>query len=372
MQNGQTTVYVGAIYEKNISTGEVTTYYFAGSQRVAMRKGGVPTWFIADHLGSTSLTLDASGNKIGEMKYMPFGETRPGYPTGSVPTDRRYTGQREETGLGSLYDYGARLYSPAIGRFLSADSIVPDGKNPQAFNRYSYVNNRPLNFTDPTGYFSEDEIMKTFHVKTWEEVLAIFGIGGLLEGRWGWLETLRQAESGDYVDIQWDHTLLPEGHPEVGDSFRGWFTKDKEGQLLIGNKELGHYLDQLKAGLYGKQYDLTHYIREGLYGALTCVDGLACDTSHFSTSAMHEPYLHQKVKWDKFIKEPMATFELVEMASITAFTGGLTDCTNDRCWRCLHESVGLLGRSSNHGTKYGTDWCSHSRSCPRDARIFHT
>ena len=152
MQNGQTTVYVGAIYEKNISTGEVTTYYFAGSQRVAMRKGGVPTWFIADHLGSTSLTLDASGNKIGEMKYMPFGETRPGYPTGSVPTDRRFTGQREESGLGSLYDYNARFYSPALGRFLSADTLVPDGKNPQAWNRYAYVVNSPLKYNDPTGH----------------------------------------------------------------------------------------------------------------------------------------------------------------------------------------------------------------------------
>jgi uncharacterized protein RhaS with RHS repeats len=50
IQNGQTTIYIGALYEKNITTGEVTTYYFAGAQRVAMRKnGGAPTWFIADH-----------------------------------------------------------------------------------------------------------------------------------------------------------------------------------------------------------------------------------------------------------------------------------------------------------------------------------
>jgi hypothetical protein len=35
VQNGQTTIYIGAVYEKNTSTGEVTTYYFAGSQRIA-------------------------------------------------------------------------------------------------------------------------------------------------------------------------------------------------------------------------------------------------------------------------------------------------------------------------------------------------
>jgi hypothetical protein len=206
---------------------------------------------------------------------------------------------------------------------VSADTLVPEPNNPQSLNRYSYVNNRPLNFTDPTGNFSEEEIMKTFHVKTWEEVLAIFGKGGLLEGRWGWLETLRQAEVGDYVDIQWDSTLLPEGHAEIGDSFRGWFTKGREGQLLIGNKELGYYFDQLKAGLYGKQYDLTHYIREGIYGALTCVDGLACDTAHFSTSAIHDPYYRTQIKWEKFA-DPLAIDHLAVASGATVTALGLT------------------------------------------------
>jgi hypothetical protein len=40
----------------------------------------------------------------------------------------------------------------ALGRFISADPIVPETYNPQALNRYSYVVNRPLNFTDPTGH----------------------------------------------------------------------------------------------------------------------------------------------------------------------------------------------------------------------------
>lgn len=35
---------------------------------------------------------------------------------------------------------------------LTPDSIVPDPTNPQSYNRYSYVNNRPLNFADPTGH----------------------------------------------------------------------------------------------------------------------------------------------------------------------------------------------------------------------------
>ena len=41
---------------------------------------------------------------------------------------------------------------PYINRFLSADTIVPDPTDPQSYNRYSYVRNNPINFTDPTGH----------------------------------------------------------------------------------------------------------------------------------------------------------------------------------------------------------------------------
>ena|GEM_PF-4633986 len=54
-------------------------------------------------------------------------------------------------GLG-IYHYGARFYSPKIGRFLSPDTIVPSYANPQSLNRYSYVTNNPLIYIDPTGH----------------------------------------------------------------------------------------------------------------------------------------------------------------------------------------------------------------------------
>ncbi|MEZ4641683.1 MAG: hypothetical protein R3E31_02900 [Chloroflexota bacterium] len=43
-----------------------------------------------------------------------------------------------------------------MGRFASADSVVPDPANPQSFNRYSYVFNRPLVLTDPSGHMPSD------------------------------------------------------------------------------------------------------------------------------------------------------------------------------------------------------------------------
>src|SRR6188474_1487363 len=71
--------------------------------------------------------------------------------TGTIFTDKLFTGQREMAGLG-IYHYGARFYSPKLGRFLSPDTIVPGYANPQDLNRFSYVRNNPLKYTDPTGH----------------------------------------------------------------------------------------------------------------------------------------------------------------------------------------------------------------------------
>ena len=43
----------------------------------------------------------------------------------------------------------------AVGRFLQPDSVVPDYADPQSLNRYSYVLNNPLRYTDPTGQWPE-------------------------------------------------------------------------------------------------------------------------------------------------------------------------------------------------------------------------
>jgi RHS repeat-associated protein len=64
--------------------------------------------------------------------------------------DKLFTGQRlDSTGL---YYYGARYYDATIGRFISADTIVPDPANPQAYNKYSYCINNPLSCIDPSGH----------------------------------------------------------------------------------------------------------------------------------------------------------------------------------------------------------------------------
>jgi RHS repeat-associated protein len=148
LPDGSRTIYIGGVYEvKKNASGTVTgttTYYPAAG---AMRMSGSVYYILGDQLGSTSVVMDAGGVKKGEQRYYPFGETRS--TTGTLYTDRLFTGQQEITGLG-LYYYKARFYDPELGRFISADTVTPGGT--QGLNRYSYANNSPINATDPTGH----------------------------------------------------------------------------------------------------------------------------------------------------------------------------------------------------------------------------
>lgn len=64
--------------------------------------------------------------------------------------DRGYTGHEHLQSVGLIHMNG-RLYDPAIRRFLSPDNFVQDPYNTQNFDRYSYVYNNPLIYTDPSG-----------------------------------------------------------------------------------------------------------------------------------------------------------------------------------------------------------------------------
>ncbi len=90
----------------------------------------------------------SAGTLDSTMTFFPFGECLESQ--GTLATDRKFTGQRlDDTGL---YSYGARYYDYTIGRFISADTVVQSFSNPQTLNRYSYVTNNPLRYTDPTGH----------------------------------------------------------------------------------------------------------------------------------------------------------------------------------------------------------------------------
>ncbi|MBI4267637.1 MAG: hypothetical protein HY662_02515 [Chloroflexi bacterium] len=51
-------------------------------------------------------------------------------------------------------------YDQGLGRFISADTIIPSYLNPQSLNRYTYVYNNPLKYIDPTGHWGWSNITK--------------------------------------------------------------------------------------------------------------------------------------------------------------------------------------------------------------------
>jgi RHS repeat-associated protein len=114
-------------------------------------------YFHTDNLGSISVITDASGNVVERDGYDAWGKRRfpngADDPTGSLTSQvtRGFTGQEELADVGLVHLNG-RVYDPLVARMMAADPMVDTPLNGQTWNRYSYVGNNPLTFTDPSGY----------------------------------------------------------------------------------------------------------------------------------------------------------------------------------------------------------------------------
>ncbi len=163
-----TTLYMsgfGILVEKFSGTGgavQWNEYLYAGGEMVGVHfdynnAPATTRYFHKDHLGSIATITDTSGTVVERDAFDAWGKRR--FPNGSDdPTDsitsqttRGYTGQEELADVGLVHMNG-RVYDPLIGRFTSADPVVGQPFDSQGFNRYAYVDNNPLAFTDPNGF----------------------------------------------------------------------------------------------------------------------------------------------------------------------------------------------------------------------------
>ena len=108
-------------------------------------------WAHTDYLGSLRHYTNTSGTDSYRLEYDPFGQIM--YPTSPAPlSPQGFTGYaRESSGLDNA---NARTYRQAAGRMMQADPLgvkAASKNSPQSLNRYSYVGNDPINFTDPSG-----------------------------------------------------------------------------------------------------------------------------------------------------------------------------------------------------------------------------
>jgi RHS repeat-associated protein len=136
-----------------------------------------------DNLGSVDTITNQQGAVVERMAYKPFGEQIDLTKVGKSITNRGYTGHEHIKGTDFIH-MNARLYDPTIGRFLSADTIIQAPYDSQSYNRYSYVRNNPLKYTDPTGH---SWLSKTFkkgrrHWKTVATIAAVVAVGVMTGG----------------------------------------------------------------------------------------------------------------------------------------------------------------------------------------------
>ena len=97
----------------------------------------------------TSLT-NATGTIADSYVYDSFGNLS--LSNGTMVNSLRYTGRDFDSETG-LYYYRVRHYDSTIGRFLTEDPWDADPLY-EGSNLYSYVENDPLNYTDPLGLYS--------------------------------------------------------------------------------------------------------------------------------------------------------------------------------------------------------------------------
>jgi RHS repeat-associated protein len=152
-RDGQATVFFGNLVDRSWPTAggtvKTTKHYFAGPLRVASADAGGTSWHTTDTLGSPRARTGPQGTLLDRTDYQPFGSLL-GTAAGGPPGEVGFTGARTDSDNG-LVDLNARWYDPHLGRFVSADPMLPMPARSQALNPYAYAENNPVSLTDPSG-----------------------------------------------------------------------------------------------------------------------------------------------------------------------------------------------------------------------------
>jgi len=185
-----TTYYAGSVEVVSRSDSDVITYRRNLPSAISLYRSNGTTdlsYLHKDHLGS----LDTITNDEGDIKqkvYFDAWGKKAVLDTSMMDdmlvltatpltlsqvldiTPRGFTGH-ESIEHADIIHMNGRIYDPTLGRFLQADPVIQSPENSQSYNRYAYVLNNPLSYTDPSGYFFK--ALGKFVKKNWRTIVAI-------------------------------------------------------------------------------------------------------------------------------------------------------------------------------------------------------
>ena len=217
-----------------------------------------------------------------------------------------------------MIQMGVRWYDPQIGRWISADTIVPDPANPQSFNRFSYVLGNPLKYVDPTGYFEEEVLIEQYgreQVNEWKQDEA-------------WWNLLLEAEFDDIVSAHFGQFVATFIHHPDNANFVYLNTKDGltdltewEGAPFRGDTYAK--IGGMHAGSLKLQYELArwHLGTEQEQAKLEVFEFRRITTLHWADAPVHRVQVWHRVGrvgWQYFTWEKLLAGSGVPLLASTA------------------------------------------------------
>ena len=137
------------------SEGSVQAYYTIGADLISQERDGNVSVYLYDGHGSVVGLANESGVVTDTYAYDAFGNLISS--TGSTENYYRYCGEQFDETTG-LYYLRARYMDTSTGRFISQDSYQGSISDPVSLHKYLYANANPVMYTDPSGYFTLEDV----------------------------------------------------------------------------------------------------------------------------------------------------------------------------------------------------------------------
>ncbi len=178
------TWYLGKVYEVAEKAGSSEERWYLGNVVLSKSsKNSELNYEVlhSDSQGSTVTVTDGKGALVSHSLYDAWGQqssifvgsTSQLFVQSLQSLQRRgYTGHENVDGMGIIHMNG-RIYDPLLARFVQADPTLQFPEYTQGYNRYAYVLNNPMTYTDPSGYFVKWMMKKT---GTWDLLRAIASV----------------------------------------------------------------------------------------------------------------------------------------------------------------------------------------------------